>query len=591
MQMICQDKQTKTKCETCTLAKNPHFTQIFDIDPFMKDVLKWVITGSKEHSKVYRESLNVNTKCKVDIKIEKMWNVEKIILNNPVRHGRFNDLPERRLGFYFGTGLVPNRHYTFDLYTTQHPIDNSAVHVILHADPLDTELENFKLSAQDKNTLKCFNPSPFNDLDSKFDELYNVLSCNVTRIWGRPLLHLAIDLPFFSPNEFIFAGEPVKRAGLDIMIFGDQRCGKGRIAEGLSNYYKFAEVLSGENTSFMNLVGGIETNDSFRGLKWGRIVANNGGVVIIDEASALEIETIARLSRIRSEGLAELDKFGIHAKAVARCSLIWISNTRGDPLSKFNFGIEALRELVGQPEDVARLDYAIAVRTNEVDTETINRSVEEINDIYGSNLHRALILWCKTRRIEQVIFTPEAINFAYQAAKQLGSEYSTDIPLIQTENIRIKLAKIAAAIAGRTFSCDETGELLIINAIHMSRATKFLREIYENTPIAYRSYSKMIMMNNDLDFEGIDRILEPINKLNVLRDFLNSLLTMKDISMFDIQEITGINLYDARQITGALTREGALGKEGRFYRKSVKFIEFIKSRLERNLEGPVDAQI
>lgn len=99
------------------------------------------------------------------------------------------------------------------------------------------------------------------------------------------------------------------------------------------------------------------------------------------------------------------------------------------------------------------------------------------------------------------------------------------------------------------------------------------------------------MMNNDLDFEGIDRILEPINKLNVLRDFLNSLLTMKDISMFDIQEITGINLYDARQITGALTREGALGKEGRFYRKSVKFIEFIKSRLERNLEGPVDAQI
>lgn len=582
MQMTCQDKPTTVKCATCALAKSPQLSQVFNIDPYMKDVLKWVITGAKDHSKVYRESLSVNTKCKVDLKIQEMWGVEKVILNNPVKHGKFNELPERRLGFYFGSGLVPNRHYTFDLYSTQHPLDNSVVHVILHADPLDTELENFKLSPLEKQTLKCFQAFK---IDEKFDEIYELFARNVTRIWGRPTLHLALDLPFFSPNEFMFAGEHIKRGNLDIMIYGDQRCGKGRIAEGLSNYYRFGEVLSGENTSFMNLVGGIESNDSFRGLKWGRIVANNGGVVIIDEASALEVSTIARLSRIRSEGLAELDKFGIHAKAVARCSLIWLSNPRIDPLSKFNFGIEALRELVGQPEDVARFDYAIAVRTNEVDADVINREFESLPDVYGHNLHRALILWCKTRRIEQIKFTQEAIEYAYDAAKQLAAEYTPVIPLLQVENSRVKLAKIAAAIAGRLFSCSEDGEELIVNALHMSRALKFLREIYESPVIAYRAYSKMVTLTSNLDFSGIDEILDPLRRAGILRDFLNSLLTMKDITMFDIQDITGLNLYDTRMIMGSLTREGALGKDGRFYKKSMSFINYIKNRLESNLEN------
>lgn len=582
LQITCRDTQTPKKCENCTLAASPKFSQIFDIEPYMKDLLKWVVTSSKEHSRIYRETLGVNTRCRVDIKIEQMWNVEKVILNNPVKHGKFNELPERRLGFYFGTGLIPNKHYIFDMYSTQHPQDNSVVHVLLNAEPLDTELDSFKLSPEVLTNLKAF--KTFN-ISETLDKIYEIFSKNVTRIWGRPLLHMALDLPFFSPNEFYFSGEHVKRAALDVIVYGDQRCGKGRIAEGLSNFYKFGEVLSGENTSFMNLVGGIESNDTFRGLKWGRIVANNGGVVIIDEASAIEVGTIARLSRIRSEGIADLDKYGIHAKAFARCSLIWLSNARGDPISKFNFGIEALKELAGQPEDIARFDYAVAVKTNEVDAETINRMVSEVDDIYGSNLHRMLILWVKTRKADQIIFTEEAVNQAYDLAKQLGSEYTSEIPLIQVENIRIKLAKIAAAIAGRVFSSSEDGEQLIVTGIHILKAAQFLREVYDKTPIAYKAYSKMVLLNSELDEAQLDEIFIPVRKQGIFKDFLQTLLTTKDISIFDIQDITGLNLYDARAIMGSLTREGALGKDNRFYRKSSKFIEYIKKKLASDDPG------
>lgn len=578
LQITCKDKPNATKCESCILAKSPKLSQIFDVDSYMKDILKWVVPSSKDFNRTYKETLGVNTKCRTDIVVEKMFNVEKVILNNPVRHGRYNELPERRLGFFFGHGLVPNRHYTLDLYSTQHPNDNSVVHIILHSDPLDTEIENATFKPTDLNELRAFTTT---DIQKKFDEIYEILSRNVTKIWGRPTLHLALDLPFFSPNEFMFAGDYLKKAALDVIVFGDQRCGKGKIAEGLSDFYKFAEVLSGENTSFMNLVGGIEANDSYRGLKWGRIVANNGGVIIIDEASALETSTIAKLSRIRSEGLAELDKYGIHAKAIARCGFIWLSNTRTDPLSKFNFGIEALKELIGQPEDIARFDYAVAVRANEVDSDVINKITSPISDPYGPNLHRLLILWCKTRKVDQVKFTDEAIDLIHTFAKELGHEYTSDIPLIQSENIRIKLAKISAAIAGRVFSTDSEGENLIIDSVHVRAAVDFLRSIYHDSPIAYKDYSNMVLMAQDVNENNLDALLEPIERIKLLRSFLEAMLTMKEITLFDFQDILGVDMYEARRILGGLTREGALSKEGRFYRKSPKFIDYIKAKLTR----------
>ena len=578
VQMTCRDNPTTTKCVNCALAKMPSFSQIFDIEETFKDILQWVVSPSKDHSKIYRAALSVNTKCKVDITVAKMWNLEKVILNSPVRFGKYNDLPERRIGYYLGTGLIPNRHYIFTMYTLQHPIDNSAVHLIVHAEPLDTELEDFKLTDELRDNIKVFQTR---EIDEKFLEIYDIYAKNVTRIWGRPLLHLAVDLPFFSPNQFTFAEEDVKRAALDIIIYGDQRCGKGKIAEGLSEYYRFGEVLSGENTSFMNLVGGIESGDNFRGLKWGRIVANHGGVIIIDEASALQVETIGKLSRIRSEGIAELDKLGIHAKALARCSLIWLSNPRNDSLSNFNFGIEALKDLIGATEDVARFDYAVAVRTNEVEAEVINRSVDKVTDPYGSHLHRSLILWCKTRKPEQIEFFPESIDTIYSSATALGNEYSATIPLIQTENIRIKLAKISAAIAGRLFSTDETMQKLIILPIHVMKAVSFLREVYEKTPIAYKAYSEMIRLNTNIDPLQIDIIFKPWEVYKIMQDVYNGLLKIRDINAGDFQDMTGgkINFYDAKQIISSLVKAGALQKISNTYRKTTAFISLIKTKL------------
>lgn len=580
IQMICQDHQTSTKCATCALARYPSFANIFNIDENFKDILTLAVAPAKDHSKMYRAALSVNTKCKVDVTTPKMWNLEKIQLNTPVRFGKHNELPESRIAFYLGTGLITNRHYNFTMYTLQHPETNSAVHLIIHAEPLDTELENFKMSEELRSNFKVFNCT---NLDEKFDEIYDIFSKNVTRIWGRPTLHLGLDLPFYAPNQFVFAEEEIKRAALDVIVYGDQRCGKGRVAEGLCEYYRFGEVLSGENTSFMNLVGGIEIGNNFKGLRWGRLVANNGGVVILDEVSALQTETISKLSRIRSEGVAELDKYGIHAKAMARCSLMWLSNPRNDSLGNFNFGVEALRELIGAAEDIARFDYAIAVRANEVDSDVINRIVGRTTDHFGPHLHRSLILWCKSRKSSQIVFHPETIQEIFLKAKELGLEYSAAIPLIQPENIRIKLAKIAAAIAGRVFSTDQTMENLIVLPIHVQKAVSFLHMIYDDGPIGYKAYSSATKAET-IKEDAIKLIFQPWEKMDLMQEIYLGLLKIRDINANDLGDMTGqkINYYDARQVISSLVKAGALQKNNNMYRKTASFINFIKTKLAEN---------
>ena len=578
LMFTCRDVQTKAKCAACTLAQSPTFAQVFDIDEYFKDLLNWLSAGTKDHTKIYRQSLGINSRCKVDLEVSKMWNIEKVILNSPIKHGKLDELPERRLAFYLGYGLIPNKHYMLDCYTLQHPIDNSAVHVITHAEPLDTELENFKTTPEIAIDLRSFEVMKGN-IHNKLSSMYDVLSKNVTRIWGREQLHIALDLPFFSPNQFIFDNELVKKASLDILVYGDQRCGKGKIAEGFSDYYRFAEVLSGENISFMNLVGGIESNDHYRGLKWGRLVANNRGIVIIDEASALETKTISRLSRIRSEGIAELDKFGIHAKATAGCSLVWIANTRNDPLSNFSFGVEALRELIGANEDIARFDYAVAVRANEVKASLINRSVKTVDDNFGSNLHRTLILWCKTRTAEQVIFEPGAIKAAFAAAQRLGNKYSNTIPLLQAENARIKIAKIAAAVAGRTFSSDAGGENLLVQLRHVAFAETFLEEIYDSKIIGYNDYSMMEKLSGKVSTEQLDMIFEPLREMNMMQIFINGMLQRKEFQVQDIADLSGQTFYDAKLLISSLVRVNAIKKgKGAWYVKTTPFIDYLKER-------------
>ena len=292
-------------------------------------------------------------------------------------------------------------------------------------------------------------------------------SRNVTKIFDRPDLHIAVDLAYHSAPAFTFNREFIHRGMLDILILGDTRCGKGFVTERLQKYYGLGEIASGENCSFAGLIGGIQQIAGRWLITWGLIPLNHKRIVIIDEVSSMSEADINKMSRVRSEGVAEISKI-LRESTVANTRLIWLANPRsGRPIVTYNTGVEALKELIGANEDISRFDFAMTVAANEVDTEIINTIAEyDTSDKrkYPAELCKNLVLWVWSRKDDQIKFTSSSVKKIIEISKKLGDKYSSSIPLVQVENIRIKVAKISAAIAGRTFSTDDDCKSIIINS-------------------------------------------------------------------------------------------------------------------------------
>jgi DNA replicative helicase MCM subunit Mcm2 (Cdc46/Mcm family) len=167
---------------------------------------------------------------------------------------------------------------------------------------------------------------------------------------------------------------------LDILVLGDTRCGKGYVAQGLSRHYGLGDIASGDSCSFAGLVGGLQQIRNSWRITWGLLPLNNNRLVIIDEASSMSPDDIARMSRIRSEGVAEIVKI-IRESTQANTRLIWLANPRsGRPILSYNTGVQAVKELVGAVEDISRFDIVLTLATNEVPSEVINAVVSGETD-------------------------------------------------------------------------------------------------------------------------------------------------------------------------------------------------------------------
>src|SRR5690606_10997782 len=224
------------------------------------------------------------------------------------------------------------------------------------------------------------------------------------------------------------------------------------------------------------------------------IPMNPNRLVVIDEASSIDNTGFPKLSRVRSEGVAEITKI-VRESTAAKARLLWLANpVSGRPIMSYSSGVHAIKELIGANEDISRFDFCMTVAADEVDARIINevKGVEDTSDVnrYSQSSMRSLVLWAWSRTRDQVQFTPRAVREVIDQAIQFGKQYTSSIPLVQTENIRIKIAKVAAAVAARTFSCDEAGESLIVHREHVQAACQFMRQLYAKPSMAYDSFSR-----------------------------------------------------------------------------------------------------
>jgi hypothetical protein len=415
---------------------------------------------------------------------------------------------------------------------------------------LDTSLDTFSPTPAQLQSMKKFQVKKGQQPIKKLREISEDLSMHVTRIYGRPEMHALIDLIFHSAISFDFAGKRMNRGWLEALIVGDTRTGKSEAATMLSRHYQAGEIVSCESASYAGIVGGMQQYGSSKewAITWGTVPINDRRLVVLDEIGGLSTDEIAAMSSVRSSGLAQLTKIQSEATH-ARTRLLWLGNPRNAPMSNFTYGVQAIQPLIGNPEDIARFDLAMSVRTGEVPASEINRSHGSGRQRYTAESCRALVRWVWSRKPEQIRWAAGAEDAVYRAAQKLGAEYIEDPPLIQVANVREKIARVAVALAARLYSTDKTGQMIVVKREHVKDATTFIDHLYNMPGFGYGERSKEVLRDAEkatsLKTETKTYLYEKPNLAKFLRN-------TSSFRRQDIEEVLNVDREQANAVIAHL---------------------------------------
>lgn len=390
------------------------------------------------------------------------------------------------------------------------------------------------------------------------------LTNNVTHIVGRLELHALMDLVWHSVIAFDFDGQRVERGWLDVLIVGDTRTGKSEVADKMLRLYDAGEMVSCESASFAGIVGGLQQmgNGKEWEITWGAIPINDRRLVVLDEISGLLTEQIAQMSSIRSSGEAQLTKIRSE-RTWARTRLIWMGNPRNGRMADYTYGVQAIRPLVGNNEDIARFDLAMSVRADEVKTEDINKSFDPDDDgdeqAFTPSQLRHGVLWAWSRKAEDVEWGPGAEEAVYAAAMAFGDRYIETPPLLQAANARIKIARIAVALAARCFSSPD-GKRLVVKKVHVADAVKFIDRLYTMPGFGYSEISKEAIQ----DAKDAERFRDEAKAYLVssrgLSKFLRSMTG--SFRRQDLEDMLNLSKEEANGVVGTLWKLRLITRQG-----------------------------
>jgi len=431
---------------------------------------------------------------------------------------------------------------------------------------LQTSVDHFDVTPEIANQLKIFRPKKGERPLKKLGRISRDIAAHITKIYGRPELHAALDLVWHSALSFDFDGSRIGRGWLELLVVGDTRTGKSEAAEKISRHYRAGEIISCESATFAGIIGGAKQFGAGREwtIKWGTVPLNDRRLVVLDEVSGLTQEQIAKMSSVRSSGTAELTMIE-QERTYARTRLVWLGNPRDTRMSDYTYGVRAIKPLIGNSEDIARFDFAMSVRSDEVGSEEINRSHEESKLTYGSEACSMLVRWVWSRKPEQIRWASGAEAAVYDCAKEFGERYTDDPPLVQFANIRVKIARVAVALAARLFSTDSTFENIVVRVEHVEDAMAFVDMLYRMDGFGYADLSKEAIK---LDSKARDH-----SNLDEIKGFLQSrtdglvgyLRGASKFKRIDLEEVLNLDRDEAKGLISTLHESGMIRTEGGFY--------------------------
>lgn len=432
-----------------------------------------------------------------------------------------------------------------------------------------TSLDKFTMDDETKALLEqTFQPQGEQDPMDKLKEIAGDLAANVTHIWGRHELHIAYDLVWHSLLDFRFRGTYIGKGWLELLVMGDTRTGKSEAALRLTKHYGAGVLKSCEGATLAGLVGGAQQIGNSWVITWGTIPLQDRRLVVLDEVSGIADRNILeQMSAVRSSGKAQISKI-VSQETNARTRLIWISNpVDGRTINQTTNGaIDAIAKLVTNPEDIARFDLAMVAASDDVSSSVINAArPPRANHTHTAEACAALVTWAWSRTREDVVWDAGVERYILQQAESLGSRYISDPPLIQPANVRVKLARLAVAVAARLFSHDGTGQRVLVKRSHVSAAVKFLDELYGMRWFGYADHSRKELRAKEAAHNSAAEcrrwLLERDRVLSTLKTVIND----TQFRLRDFEEFGGVDKEEAATYVGELLRMGMVRRRSKGY--------------------------
>ena len=431
-----------------------------------------------------------------------------------------------------GHDIRANALYTMDAQVAANPKNNETVYLCDVVAAEEDDILNVEVTPAMRKAAAHFAPARPNDPRSirhKLEDIYEDYADNVTNIYGREPLHLLIDLGYHSAICWRWEDEEKLNKGTtEMLVLGDSGQGKSETVMRMREHYGRGERIDCKGATFAGLVGGLDDIAGKRWMYWGRIPQNDRGLVVLDEVKGMPKELVAQLTDVRSSQVATITKIGGRRSTAARVRYFWLSNPRGRlRICEYSNGVTSILDLLGTPEDVRRLDLAIIVSSGEVEQAFIDAKVtsdKKVPHVYTQEHARQLLrlAWSRTGTVLGV----EIKRYVVQQASALARKYSPQIPLLEPADARMKIARLAVALAARLGSYTEDYSGVLVHKAHVDVVVEFIQLLYDSENFAFDRWSEghREAAAGDDEFEAFVRL---VNSMPRPKLFVEAVVTVQ----------------------------------------------------------------
>jgi Toprim-like/MCM P-loop domain len=371
-----------------------------------------------------------------------------------------------------------------------------SIMVAANIEKVDTELDSFQLLPSQVFGIKqIINELPdINNKDARqqLNKIAELMEDYVTRRFGQRWLHICADLVYHSIISFRFNGELLDRGWLECLAVGETRAGKSTTVKALQEFYERGEITPCEKISIAGLISTTEKRGGGSGDNWvsrvGKFPLCDRKLMTLDEAQGLSIDQIGQLSDARSSGTIKVTQASA-LETTARVRLIWLANPRRDN----DTGIKALVNLMGKKEDLARVDLPLFLeaRMEDVDYERWSSEPPPIeNNPLTRHLMQALLDWAWSRKPEDIEFEAGTLAKIQEVADTMAEKYHSSIPLMPANEARVRVARLAVAIATRLFSTDKQGRTVKVLPKHVAAAGWVYANLLKSESLEYTTETR-----------------------------------------------------------------------------------------------------